>query len=115
MQGQPVCEYYTLYGLCKYGPSCKFDHPMEGYSSTLPSPPIIHSPWLSYQKTPSLVALSETSSSESSKFTDWIRKGDTNHRNQDSNTRDLGDMPGRSDSRPHSSKASSEITHNESD
>lgn len=114
--GQPVCVFYTLNGLCKFGPTCKFDHPMEGYSSfTLPSPPIIHSPWLPYQKSPSLAVLSETSSSKSSKFMDWIRKGATNHKKQDSNTKDLEDMPGQSDSRPHSSKASSEITHNESD
>ncbi|KAK8962318.1 Zinc finger CCCH domain-containing protein 33 [Platanthera guangdongensis] len=26
---QPVCIYYGCYGICKYGPACEFDHPMD--------------------------------------------------------------------------------------
>ncbi|KAM3216076.1 hypothetical protein P3L10_025516 [Capsicum annuum] len=26
--GQPLCMYYCRYGICKFGSSCKFDHPM---------------------------------------------------------------------------------------
>ncbi|KAH0449152.1 hypothetical protein IEQ34_022952 [Dendrobium chrysotoxum] len=25
----PVCTYYSRFGICKYGPACKFDHPMD--------------------------------------------------------------------------------------
>ncbi|PHT52022.1 Zinc finger CCCH domain-containing protein 33 [Capsicum baccatum] len=27
--GQPLCMYYCRYGICKFGSSCKFDHPMQ--------------------------------------------------------------------------------------
>ncbi|KAF3652820.1 hypothetical protein FXO38_15911 [Capsicum annuum] len=27
--GQPLCMYYCRYGICKFGSSCKFDHPMR--------------------------------------------------------------------------------------
>ncbi|RID71730.1 hypothetical protein BRARA_C03654, partial [Brassica rapa] len=26
--GQPACANFKAYGLCKYGASCKFDHPV---------------------------------------------------------------------------------------
>ncbi|OAY72640.1 Zinc finger CCCH domain-containing protein 57, partial [Ananas comosus] len=30
--GEPVCNFYTMYGSCKYGSACKYDHPqMVGY------------------------------------------------------------------------------------
>lgn len=28
VQGEPLCIFYSRYGICKFGPSCKFDHPM---------------------------------------------------------------------------------------
>lgn len=28
-QGLPVCHHYTQRGQCKFGPACKFDHPMS--------------------------------------------------------------------------------------
>ena len=28
LQGQPICSHYRIYGICKYGPTCKFDHPV---------------------------------------------------------------------------------------
>lgn len=32
MKGEPVCNFYTMYGSCKYGSACKYDHPqMVGY------------------------------------------------------------------------------------
>ncbi|KAL7592205.1 hypothetical protein Lser_V15G34789 [Lactuca serriola] len=34
--GQPVCSYYSLYGICKYGPGCKYDHPVMVYSYNYP-------------------------------------------------------------------------------
>ncbi|KAM7272172.1 hypothetical protein ACFE04_026835 [Oxalis oulophora] len=27
-KGEPLCIFYSRYGICKFGPSCKFDHPM---------------------------------------------------------------------------------------
>lgn len=27
-QGAPICSHYAQNGVCKFGPSCKFDHPM---------------------------------------------------------------------------------------
>ena len=31
-QGEPLCIFYSRYGICKFGPSCKFDHPMGVFS-----------------------------------------------------------------------------------
>jgi len=28
-QGESVCSYYNRYGICKYGPACKYDHPVN--------------------------------------------------------------------------------------
>lgn len=28
MQGSQPCAYYAHHGFCKFGPTCKFDHPM---------------------------------------------------------------------------------------
>ncbi|KAL9263490.1 Zinc finger CCCH domain-containing protein [Drosera capensis] len=27
-KGEPLCIFYSRYGICKFGPNCKFDHPM---------------------------------------------------------------------------------------
>lgn len=27
-----MCSFYSLYGICKYGPACKYDHPLVVYS-----------------------------------------------------------------------------------
>lgn len=32
MQGQAMCPNYSMYGICKDGPTCRFDHPFAGYS-----------------------------------------------------------------------------------
>lgn len=29
-QGAQPCTFYTRYGICKFGPTCKFDHPLGG-------------------------------------------------------------------------------------
>lgn len=31
-QGAPLCSHYAQNGVCKFGPSCKFDHPMRTLS-----------------------------------------------------------------------------------
>ena len=27
-----MCVFYSRYGICKFGPSCKFNHPMEVFA-----------------------------------------------------------------------------------
>lgn len=34
-QGEPSCIFYSRYGICKFGPSCKFDHPMGTFTYNL--------------------------------------------------------------------------------
>lgn len=29
IQGQNICSHYNRYGICKFGPACKFDHPVN--------------------------------------------------------------------------------------
>lgn len=29
IQDQDVCAHYSRYGICKFGPACKFDHPLH--------------------------------------------------------------------------------------
>nr|GMC52077.1 zinc finger CCCH domain-containing protein ZFN-like isoform X1 [Ipomoea batatas]GMC54782.1 zinc finger CCCH domain-containing protein ZFN-like isoform X1 [Ipomoea batatas] len=37
--GEQICIFYSRYGICKFGPSCKFDHPMGVFAYSLsPSP-----------------------------------------------------------------------------
>ncbi|GFZ14522.1 zinc finger nuclease 3 [Actinidia rufa] len=33
--GEPLCIFYSRYGSCKFGPSCKFDHPMGVFTYNL--------------------------------------------------------------------------------
>jgi len=35
IQDQNVCTYYSRYGICKFGPACKFDHPPPSTMSGL--------------------------------------------------------------------------------
>ncbi|KAJ8559716.1 hypothetical protein K7X08_003774 [Anisodus acutangulus] len=35
-QGQAVCSFYSRYGICKFGPACKYDHP-EHYDNSASS------------------------------------------------------------------------------
>lgn len=86
MQGQPACSYYISYGLCKYGPTCKFDHPLPGYPYNygLSYPTVFHPPLYPYQSKSPVVLSSETSFSKSSKVLDRIRKpkAESNGKNQ---------------------------------
>ncbi|KAK4568875.1 hypothetical protein RGQ29_004337 [Quercus rubra] len=34
-QEQDICAHYGLYGICKFGPACKFDHPIDPPSSPM--------------------------------------------------------------------------------
>jgi hypothetical protein len=33
IQDQNICSHYSRYGICKFGPSCKFDHSIQPASS----------------------------------------------------------------------------------
>lgn len=35
IQGENVCSYYSRYGICKYGPACKHDHPINHAHSSM--------------------------------------------------------------------------------
>lgn len=35
LQGEPLCIFYSRYGICKFGPNCKFDHPMGIFTYNL--------------------------------------------------------------------------------
>ncbi|XP_068309258.1 zinc finger CCCH domain-containing protein ZFN-like [Pyrus communis] len=35
---QNICTHYSRYGICKFGPACKFDHPLHISSSTTSGP-----------------------------------------------------------------------------
>lgn len=66
MQGHPVCSFYTTYGSCRFGSSCKFDHPVISYYDyTLPeiSAPHHFPPFPSQRNTPltTLTLLESTS------------------------------------------------------
>lgn len=110
MQGQPICSYYSLYGLCKYGPTCRFDHPMDGYNYAYNMSPLApaystpapaYSPPTPYQRTVSLVPVSDASSpTKASKLSDWIKKGatDASNKHQNLNTKSLEDSCDHSDS-----------------
>lgn len=37
LQGSPPCNFYTRYGICKFGPTCKFDHPLRGLTYGSPA------------------------------------------------------------------------------
>lgn len=57
-----MCDFYSRYGICKFGPNCKYDHPIRTYtyglsassmaevptawhlSSILPEPPVLTLP-----------------------------------------------------------------------
>lgn len=119
MQGQPACSYYISYGLCKYGPTCKFDHPLPGYPYNygLSYPTVFHPPLYPYQSKSPVVLSSETSFSKSSKVLDRTRKpkAESNGKNQNA---DAGTTDNSSEqpSSPHNASAdSSELPQDQSD
>lgn len=120
MQGQPICSNYSMYGLCKFGPTCRFDHPFPGYpysySLSLQPLSIFDSSLLTYPRISPPALSSENPVSLSSKFPDWVRNPDgasnKKHQNSDTNTRISDDQPEQASSPPpHSSQDSSEPSH----
>lgn len=67
-----------MYGLCKYGPTCKYDHPLLGYSYNysvnLPTLSMPDPSLFPYQRNLPMIHSYETSPSKSPKFPDWMGK-----------------------------------------
>lgn len=78
MQGQPVCSYYSFYGLCKYGPTCKFDHPLTGYSYNnglnFPTLPLFDPTVFAYQRNLLTVPSLDQSPPKLTSISDWVMK-----------------------------------------
>lgn len=74
LQGEPLCIFYSRYGICKFGPNCKFDHPMGTVTYNLsvsPTADISAVPRLlgSFSGSPGLTLTPELSLSESRQMT----------------------------------------------
>lgn len=118
MQGQAICSNYSMYGICKYGPACKFDHPVvytQDYSLSLPNLAMLDSSLFNYPRGVSIAHSSETSPSKSSKFPDWVQKHDAaSNKHDKSDTKISEDSSERASSSPNSIQASTEPLHDHS-
>lgn len=108
MQGQAVCSYYSMYGLCKYGPTCKFDHPPMSnlYNYGLSLPAMLDSPYLSYPRGSSAPHVPETSHSLPSKSFDVVHNKPLSNKNQNSDSRLSDDSAKQASSLAHSPPSS---------
>ena len=89
IQGQAVCSYYSMYGLCKYGPSCKFDHPSAtypyNYGFTLP---VLNSSFMKYPSNNYTLSSHDTLPQTISKSSEWVQKADPpNNKQQTTDTK----------------------------
>lgn len=86
LQGNAICSYYRIYGVCKFGPTCKFDHPVVAISQNygLPSPTlsVFDASLLTNPRRLSTVQPAETSPSKQS--TDKLQQSDTKAATEDS-------------------------------
>lgn len=114
VQGQAVCPDYSMYGICKFGPTCRYDHPLPAYpynySLSLPSLSIMDSALITY---PRMVQAAPVSLS---KLPDLIHNpagvNYNRHQNPDTSTKISDDPTEQAGSPPpHSSQASSEPSH----
>lgn len=65
-QGAPICTHYTQRGQCKFGPACKFDHPM-GMSYSPSASSLADMPVAPYPVGSSIGILAPSSSSSESR------------------------------------------------
>lgn len=101
MQGQAVCSNYSMYGICKYGPTCRYDHPFVGYpfnyGVSLPPLSILDSSLMTHHVIQT--APSESSPAMSSKVPEWVQNSDApngkhqNPRTKNSSTVHSEDSP----------------------
>ncbi|KAE9456187.1 hypothetical protein C3L33_11878, partial [Rhododendron williamsianum] len=70
--------YYSFYGFCKYGPTCKYDHPLTGYSYNsdlnFPTLPVFYPPVFPYQRNLPTVLSLELSPPKLASISDWVKK-----------------------------------------
>lgn len=106
LQGQAVCSYYRIYGMCKFGPTCKFDHPVltipQNYGLTSPALSALDAPLISNQRGLSSVQPPETSPSKLSS-NNKLQHSDAKAGTEDSSKQ--------ADTTPNSFPASSEPLH----
>jgi hypothetical protein len=86
-QGNAICSYYRIYGVCKFGPTCKFDHPLvaaipQNYGLPSPTLSVFDPSLLTSPRRLSTVQPSETSPSKQS--TDKLQQSDTKAATEDS-------------------------------
>ncbi len=62
-QGAPPCTHYTQRGVCKFGPACKFDHPMGTLSYSPSASSLADMPVAPYPVGSSIGMLAPSSSS----------------------------------------------------
>lgn len=62
-QGAPPCTYYAQHGVCKFGPTCKFDHPMGALSYSPSASSLADMPVAPYPVGSSIGTLAPSSSS----------------------------------------------------
>lgn len=73
MKGQAICTFYRMYGICKYGSTCKYDHPLAGYYNySLPAFSIPDTSLTPYQSSFQISHSSESSPSKASKSSDQV-------------------------------------------
>ena len=78
-----------MYGLCKYGPSCKFDHPSAtypyNYGFTLP---VLNSSFMKYPSNNYTLSSHDTLPQTISKSSEWVQKADPpNNKQQTTDTK----------------------------
>ncbi|KAH9602508.1 hypothetical protein KSS87_020967 [Heliosperma pusillum] len=79
-EGEDTCAHFSSYGICRSGPTCKYNHPIAGYiSGYYFGMPFVHQPYLPSRKNLTIANSTETSRSKSVKITDWIQKPETRH------------------------------------
>lgn len=62
-QGAPLCSHYAQNGVCKFGPSCKFDHPMRTLSYSPSASSLTDMPVAPYPVGSTIATLAPSSSS----------------------------------------------------
>ncbi|KAF7145319.1 hypothetical protein RHSIM_Rhsim04G0048700 [Rhododendron simsii] len=69
---------YGFYGFCEYGPTCKYDHPLTGYSYNsdlnFPTLPVFYPPVFPYQRNLPMVLSLEQSPPKLASISDWVKK-----------------------------------------